>query len=370
MIKISFTVLSLLLLSFTCVTHAARPSLPSENSEIIQWLDSSISPRSWKENIAFMQEFASANEAACKTWSPKAFEVQEKLFESCQFAPLLRRYLAKLKKLNNENASGIILPQVPLNDSALPILQSGAWQGLIMSEVDGMKSALEIITLRIALEKSLRAHASLVRAQSYGVFSAFAALTVPRMIAAFSAYSQTLQRLVFIDAFECGAERTKACTDVKAKLSTVKSELLLGSDSEAFLQGLTNMSAENSSREQLKAQQVQKVAKLIEALKTEVRLKDLLKSLNGSKVHPIYQQLETELNALTSSGFGASNADQAGMLVAVSVLSEISDLQKRKSAIAVSNSVLEGPQTKRAKEEISKLQSLVLKTLSVGEAVP
>jgi len=351
------------MLRFIVFTLTLAVTVVVQASPVTDMLEANLKPRSWVAEAELYRDYAVSKQQDCLSWSPKAFEVQQGLWDSCQFPKLFKLYQARLKALEDSEKSGLVMPALQLENAQVPSLQSGAWRHFIMAEGEGVQTALEIILLRMAIEKSLVAQAQFIRQQApQKILKPFAAFVVPRMIASFSAYSETLRSLVFISHVQC--------KEVTAELKSLKAQILAGMDRENFLAGLTNMNGRNSGRDILKAKKVAHLAQLLSQVKKELTLKELMSSLSGQGVHPIYLELVKNLSELSTEFIQDENPDVTHMLVAVSILAEIGEVQKIKGEFPVEGANLTATSLSvKTAEEVNVLKSLVLKVLSFKESV-
>ena len=340
-------ILVILILSLT-----AQGALAGELSEM---LHKSISSRMDVEN-SIVNEFSKDMKEWC----------QEEHSDGCLFPYLYDMYRAKIDSLSDRDKAGLSLAATDFSNVELPLLQSGAWSQVLFSEKSGLDTSIQIITLRIALEKALLAHAQFIRSKEYSRLNSFAALTVPRMIASFSAYSQTLRRLIILQQIKCTKPKSLGCQELDHETDVLKTDILRGVDVKSFLSGLQNMNENNSSDSLLKAKKVNHVVNLLSRLKTQVSLKELVLSLKG-KEHPLVQELKRNLADISSGLTGDVDIEAANMLAAIVILSEIQEVQNQTTTSAPGS--LNSKLTEQTSQEFSVLQSAVLSVLKAQQVI-
>lgn len=360
--------------SFTCLSAALliSASAPAQSSSSIQLLEANLTLRSWNQEEELFTRFAENSEQACQQWSPSAFDINKNLRESCQFPGLFKQYKSLLSDLDNPDQGGLTLPQVSLSDAQIPLLAAGVWQRVVFAEREGSEVAINLILLRLALEKSLESHAKLIWQNRGAVkFNEFSLIVVPRMIASFSAYSQTLRTLRLLERIDCDRAATQACNEVLDRASEVKEQVLLGVGTNNFLEGLNRLHEANSGRNILKAKAIFGLAKTLKEIRQTLSLAELVDAIDNNSSHVLIERLKAEYSGIADGLGSLNNQEMAEMLTAVFILSEISEAQSIRDEEVRNGEkpIVPGPISQNIRDEMNQLKSYVLKVLSVGESV-
>lgn len=278
----------------------------------------------WQQESELMSEFAKNLETYCDTINPMYFKRFPSAKEACAFPELFKTYLVLTEKIKDPQVSGIIIPEVEIENSVYPILNSGAWQQLIFSDQEGISNALTLMLLRSAIEKSLISHSEWVYLQtSSELLNAFASFVIPRFIASFSAYSEILKKLVFAKHFRCPLLKNKTCQkatqEVETQINSIRQSLLESQLIEIFIN-----SEDNKKDPSLSAiKKVIEFSNSIELAQIQIRPSEFLKNIKANKEDSVLSLLKIEYLKINPGTLNLGSMESTHILLIASILSEI-----------------------------------------------